>query len=334
MRMITPMMAGAALLIALHADALGQGAAPEADTPPKPLTKLEFSDSDYPLLALLAHEEGTVLVDLLIGSDGTVADAHVAQSSGSEALDDATTEVALKSWRFEAAKKDGVPVIAMTTVEARWQLTEADQYEWIAEPLPEHVTPAKNIFRAPVQGSDYPGAALRSKQDGDTWLRYRVGTDGKVADVSVVYSSAPVSIQRAAERIVRRFRFEPARSDGMPIAVWLAAEIRSFVLPTAPERPACHAAPLLGLNAKGEEVIITASITRGQRPPPAPAVASRERDRWAFVSEDGKVQKMVLETPEGYVVVAERHLQQIPPYPKPESNRACWYRDPIYAAAH
>ncbi|WP_285018247.1 energy transducer TonB [Novosphingobium sp. fls2-241-R2A-195] len=61
----------------------------------------------YPVDARRAHEQGTVKLLLLVGSDGTVKDIQVASSSGSSRLDGAALR-AVKHWRWSPLMSNGV----------------------------------------------------------------------------------------------------------------------------------------------------------------------------------------------------------------------------------
>jgi protein TonB len=61
----------------------------------------------YPVDARRAHEQGTVKLLLLVGSDGTVKDIQVATSSGSQRLDRAAL-AAVKRWRWSPTMSGGV----------------------------------------------------------------------------------------------------------------------------------------------------------------------------------------------------------------------------------
>lgn len=63
----------------------------------------------YPFVAWRHGIEGTVVVELDIDLVGAVTTAHLAQSSGSEALDDAAMQQ-LKTWRFSPAHGAAGPV--------------------------------------------------------------------------------------------------------------------------------------------------------------------------------------------------------------------------------
>ncbi|MFT4056432.1 MAG: energy transducer TonB [Novosphingobium sp.] len=90
--------------------------APPAVAPPA-ATTLEGGDLSskvlfakpptYPVDARRAHEQGTVKLLLLVGSDGTVKDIQVASSSGSSRLDGAALR-AVRHWRWSPLMSNGV----------------------------------------------------------------------------------------------------------------------------------------------------------------------------------------------------------------------------------
>lgn len=72
---------------------------------------------NYTSAAMGATIEGRVALQAVVETDGTVGEVCVAQSLDREfGLDDEAAR-ALKRWRFEAGKKDGVPVGVLVDVE-------------------------------------------------------------------------------------------------------------------------------------------------------------------------------------------------------------------------
>src|SRR5690606_17279249 len=69
-----------------------------------------------------------------------------------------------------------------------------------------------------------------------------VGVDGKPGDVEVVTSSRNRDLDREAVRTVRRWRFQPAMRDGVPVP----AVVRQTINFSAPER---RPSPCLDLPA-------------------------------------------------------------------------------------
>ncbi len=76
----------------------------------------------------------------------------------------------------------------------------------------------------------YPRNALRSGASGDVQLRIQVGADGVPAGVEVVVSSRNRDLDRAAVQAVRRWRFQPALQNGVPVAAIVQQTI-SFEAP-------------------------------------------------------------------------------------------------------
>lgn len=98
--------------------ALGRALGPLA--PPEPDSAFRNAAPPYPEAARRRGEQGAVLLELAIGTDGRVMAVQVVRSSGSPILDEAARRAAL-DWRFRPARQDGVPVpaTARTTVHFR-----------------------------------------------------------------------------------------------------------------------------------------------------------------------------------------------------------------------
>ncbi len=63
---------------------------------------------------------------VLVGSDGVVRRAEIAESSGFDALDDAALETVRRRWRFVPARRGGTAVESWVLVPIRFALTEAN----------------------------------------------------------------------------------------------------------------------------------------------------------------------------------------------------------------
>jgi protein TonB len=79
------------------ANATGQGNAPEITT--AQLAKLGFPHPNYPPEARAVHQVGTVLIDVVFGPDGRVAQANVRKSSGFFILDVSTRSFIRVHWK-------------------------------------------------------------------------------------------------------------------------------------------------------------------------------------------------------------------------------------------
>lgn len=88
----------------------GDAPAPVAATPtdrPSPLPGQR--PPEYPPAALRRGDSGTVVVQVVVGVDGTALDARVIQRSGSRDLDRAALD-AVRGWRFQPALSNGQPM--------------------------------------------------------------------------------------------------------------------------------------------------------------------------------------------------------------------------------
>ena len=77
-------------------------------------------DPEYSEEARKAKYQGTLVLWLIVGSDGRPGEIRVARSLGM-GLDEKAIE-AVKIWRFEPARKDGKPVAVQINVEVRFRL--------------------------------------------------------------------------------------------------------------------------------------------------------------------------------------------------------------------
>ncbi len=75
----------------------------------------------YPIESRRRHEQGTVKLRVVIGTDGRVKDISIASSSGFERLDKAALD-AVRRWRFQPQMQAGVAVEAVGTLPIPFRL--------------------------------------------------------------------------------------------------------------------------------------------------------------------------------------------------------------------
>jgi protein TonB len=80
----------------------------------------------YPARARRREQQGTVILRVQVGADGSVMRVEVAESSGYTALDDAALQSVRARWRFVPARRGGVPFESWVLVPIRFALTEAN----------------------------------------------------------------------------------------------------------------------------------------------------------------------------------------------------------------
>jgi protein TonB len=76
----------------------------------------------YPIQALHAGVQGTVLLKVLAGPAGKPLQVMIERSSGSRILDDAARRHVLAAWRFHPAIRDGQAIEAWAVVPVRFNL--------------------------------------------------------------------------------------------------------------------------------------------------------------------------------------------------------------------
>ena len=78
----------------------------------------------YPIEALRAGVQGTVLLKVLVDTSGKPVQVTIDRSSGSGVLDDAARQHVLAAWRFHAAMRDGHAIQAWALVPVKFNLSQ------------------------------------------------------------------------------------------------------------------------------------------------------------------------------------------------------------------
>ncbi len=110
--------------------------------------------------------------------------------------------------------------------------TTLDPYEEAVEPPKFGKTSKFVVYEdAPVAikqiRPEYPDFARNSGIEGEVWLEVEVFADGTVGAIDVVQSllSGPGGLDEAAIKAVRQWEFQPAKSGGKPVSVWVTFPI-------------------------------------------------------------------------------------------------------------
>jgi protein TonB len=64
----------------------------------------------YPMVARRLRLEGTVVLRVFVAADGTPKRVEVLQSSGHESLDTSAADTVRERWRFQPARRNGIPI--------------------------------------------------------------------------------------------------------------------------------------------------------------------------------------------------------------------------------
>ena len=216
-----------ALVVALPVVAVAQGPLRVGGTITEP-KKIKDLKPAYPPVALQAGVEGLVILEAIVGTDGSVRSAQVLR--GHPLLDEAAMG-AVQQWRYTPTLLNGVPVEVVMTVTVNFSLSggagvpPAAYASEMARPtgqatptlqsdivdgFPDAVRvggdvkePKKIRNVAPV----YPDAALEAKVQGIVILEVVIDVNGRVAATKILRGH--VLLNEAAVDAVSQWEFEP-----------------------------------------------------------------------------------------------------------------------------
>ena len=97
----------------------GDDAPVVAAIPSTPLTAVQTPKPDYPIELACANIGGTAVFNVVVGVEGKPVEVKLLGSSGQPKLD-ASAEKAVHTWIFEAATRNGKPVVQGLQVPVRF----------------------------------------------------------------------------------------------------------------------------------------------------------------------------------------------------------------------
>ncbi|MFO1450029.1 MAG: TonB family protein [Opitutaceae bacterium] len=188
-------------------------------TIPRPLHQ---TPPAYPPLMVASGLQGEVLVGFEVDIEGRVSKCHSVRTLN-PSFDDAAM-AAVRTWRFEPGRIDGVP--AVTKMQVPVIFTIEGGSESIEDPLGIK-TPAKPDslpegyrYDTPPRPVDtvlpvYPYPAIRDHLSGETEVLFVVGPAGRLVHAEVVSASRP-EFGLALKASLEQFEFKPATLAGKP----------------------------------------------------------------------------------------------------------------------
>jgi TonB family protein len=225
----------------------------------------------YPFQMRQSGIRGEVLIEFLVDIEGRVRNPKIVKmlnpAFNAAALD------AVRGWRFEPARVNGVPVNTVTQCSIAFTLdgeadggsdgltvTRAGSQDKMPEELKYDEAPKLRTLVAPV----YPYALLSQKIFGDAQVSLLVGPTGKVLLTKVVKASRP-EFGYALQAAVEHFQYEPALRHARPtnalIGFHQEFEPRMGVSLSAADRDA------LTLQRKHPEQVLGAKLIDGKLKP-------------------------------------------------------------------
>src|SRR5262245_3277052 len=178
---------------------------------------------EYPVAALTARQQGVVILEATIGTNGKISDVKVLRSIAP--LDAAAVD-AVRQWEYEPTIVAEVAGPMITSIAVEFKLTA---------PAPVRVG---GSIKAPAQtkrvNPPYPPEAQAAGVQGVVIMEATIGVDGKVTDVRVL-RPMPL-LDQAALEAVRQWEYEPTMVNGVAVPVVMTVTL-NFALTPAPAAP-------------------------------------------------------------------------------------------------
>jgi TonB family protein len=222
---------------------------------------LHVLDTDYPFESLLANEQGTVSLNLLVDPGGRVYFVQVLASSGAPRLDQAAAQIARAKWRFDPTTRGGNAIMGAVLVDVAWKLPLRPADAFYSEMMGFSISGKSIVEPKPipetqrVRVGDYPAVSIRDGEQGEAALRLRVLEDGTVGSAEILDSSGYSRLDQAALAYARRVTYEPGMVDGTPVAMGFDVTV-DFLLTDNPRSGPpplprfCHSRPILGPSTR------------------------------------------------------------------------------------
>lgn len=170
----------------------------------------------YPAAAVKRHEQGTVLLRVLVSTDGAPLKVQIQHSSGYASLDAAAVNAA-RRWKFHPAMADHRPVQGWVTVPVAFRLNPAKASSTARPPATARAPGLMYKLATPPR---YPPDAIKNHESGTTILLVLISAEGKPLETKMAKSSGHASLDAAAREAVAHWTFTPALVHGKPHKAW------------------------------------------------------------------------------------------------------------------
>jgi len=206
---------------------------------------------EYPASAVAEGRRGVVIIEALVGADGTVIQTKVVRGIGDD-LDAAAVE-AVRQWEYEPTTLNGIAVPVLMTVTVNFALADASAPPPPPPPPPPAKAPVGKVAPPPppppppapawapgdppvriggtvlppkkIKHVDpvYPQDAQDAKVSGIVIIEARIDQDGRVTDARVIRNVALLS--DAARDAVMQWEFTPTYLEGKPVPVIMTVTV-------------------------------------------------------------------------------------------------------------
>ena len=168
---------------------------------------------EYPRDALRRGQEGYVVVEFTVQTDGSTADIKVVESEPRNAFDREAIR-AVSRWKFEPALRDGRPVESRLQHTIDFNLND-DQGSLLPEHDEAFASVGSDVQPVAMPSPQYPRDALRRRIEGEVVVAFAVTPEGHPEDIRILDAAPRGAFEREALEAVREWRFEPV-PGGVP----------------------------------------------------------------------------------------------------------------------
>ena len=189
----------------------------------------EFTDK-----ARKEGQEGVVVLELVVGTDGLPRDIKVTRSLTPD-LDEAALD-AVRRWKFSPGTKDGEAVAVLINAEISFSLGNQGRHRSPSAARSQGTLSGRACkdgggIQSP-RATYMPGPAFSEEEKGSEGaghtgvviLSLIVSPDGTPKDVKVTRSLEP-DLDRKAIETVNAWKFDPATRDCKPVAVQISVQV-------------------------------------------------------------------------------------------------------------
>jgi TonB family protein len=179
---------------------------------------------NYPPSAVSSNHTGTVLLQCVVNTDGSVGEMRVTRSL--DPVLDQEALRALKQWRFIAGTKAGRPVRVMVDVEMSfYPPAPPEKGPLLDSPEVSRAGPGVTLPRVMREVKPaYPDAARAAGLQGSVQLECVVLADGSVGHVRVV-KGIEAALDAEAIKALKQWEFKPGSKDGRTVPVQIGVEM-------------------------------------------------------------------------------------------------------------
>lgn len=174
---------------------------------------LSMEAPEYPRDALRRGQEGFVVVEFTVQTDGSTADIEVVESEPRNAFDREAMR-AVSRWKFEPALRDGRPVESRLQHTIDFNLND-DQSSLLPQDSEEFASVGSEVHPVAMPSPQYPRDALRRRIEGEVVVAFAVTPEGHPRDIRILDAAPRGEFEREALEAVREWRFEPV-PGGVP----------------------------------------------------------------------------------------------------------------------